>query len=249
MEQSKRWMRLITTIVVAAAIGTSGYVQIFAQSTKSLQSELEDKLLALQRDIISYRGEIQQLSQQRESLTREIDITAVEIKKTGAQIEATDISIAQSEDRIAVVTGRINEVQDQIDRKKELMARQLSLIHEQDQKSLLEIVLGEETLSKFFVSLYAIDDLQAALQQDLNIIKEFKSQLDEQKTVLDEELASQLELKNIQRLAKASLEKKVRSKEDLVKASTVRADFLASQTVADLNITRTIYVIDARRCI
>ena len=82
------------------------------------------------------------------------------IKDLGVQVKDTEASIGKT-------TLKIED-------SRELLSNILRTIYEEDQKSLLEILLSEETLSGFFENLMALETLNLKNQELLEDIKNLK---------------------------------------------------------------------------
>lgn len=122
------------------------------------------------------------------NLSYQISQSNVMIKDLGEQIEGTQTSISKTEAKIEDIKERLSIL--------------LQLRYEEDQKSTVEILLAEATLSGFFDNLVALEMLNLETQELLGTIKGLKDDLEFQKDTMDSEKKDLEHLVIIQRLQK-----------------------------------------------
>jgi len=134
-----------------------------------------------------YQGKVSQTQQEAQTLENQISILQnkvyrlnneiyqgnLMIKDLGFQIDDTEASIETSKVRISNSQDKLEQL--------------LRLIYEQDQKSLVEIMLAEEELSDFFDELVALEALSRKNKELLGNIKDLKVQLETEKVALNQE--------------------------------------------------------------
>ena len=101
--------------------------------------------------------------QQRNTMIKDISL---QVKDTESSIEKTSLKIEDSKSNLADI---------------------LKLIYQEDQKSLIEILLSDAQISDFFNNLVALEDLNSKSRELLLNIKGLKINLEGQKQSLDEE--------------------------------------------------------------
>lgn len=157
------------------------------------KTEAEKKTLA--NAIYIFRNKIQ-------SLDYQISQSNIMIKDLGLQIGNTKTSINKTDSKIGDIKGKL--------------AILLQLRYEEDRKSIIEIFLGEETMSDFFDNLMALESLNANTQTFLKNIRNLKLDLETQRSSMD---AEQDDLKNfviIQEIQKQESAQQKREQESLL---------------------------------
>jgi peptidoglycan hydrolase CwlO-like protein len=133
----------------------------------------EQKVKSSQREKRTLQSEINYLENKIKKLKNEIYHSNLMIKDLTLQIKDTEGSIDRTAQKIEEVKGKIAEI--------------LRLINEYDKKSVVEILLEEESLSSFFDELAALEALSYQHQELLKNIKDLKNKLEEEKTSLSQE--------------------------------------------------------------
>jgi len=157
------------------------------------KTEAEKKTLA--NAIYIFRNKIQ-------SLDYQIQQSNVMIKDLGLQIDNTKTSINKTD-------GKIDDIKDKL-------VTLIQLRYEEDSKSIVEIFLGEKTMSDFFDNLMALEALNGNTQTFLKNIRNLKLDLETQKSSMG---AEKDDLKNfviIQELQKQDSAKKKEEQESLL---------------------------------
>jgi len=158
-------------------------------------SKTEQEKKTLQNKIYTLRKQIKNLEYQIYRSNLIIKDLGLQIKDTTASIEETTLKIKESKERLAVI---------------------LRTIYEEDQRSLIEILLSEG-ISDFFENLVALEALNAKNQELLENIKALKVYLEERKRSLDEEKREMEETVYVQTFQKRQSEALKKEKEYYLK--------------------------------
>lgn len=161
------------------------YREKSAQIEKDLAKTQQEKK-TLKNDIYTLRKKIENLSYQIYQSNLMIKDIGFQIKDTGTSIEKTSFKIEDFKKRLAQI---------------------LRLIYEEDQRSIVEILIAESELSDFFNNLVALENLNLKNQEILESIKSLKSYLESQKKDLDEEKENLERVVIIQNLQKQESDK------------------------------------------
>ena len=159
-------------------------------------AQIGEDLTKTQAEKRTLENKIYTLRKRIESLDYQIYQNNLMIKDLGFQIGDTQTSIEKTSLKI--------------ENSKNQLATILREIYEQDQRSLIEILLGEEELSDFFNNLMALETLDSKNQELLENIKDLKSYLENQKLSLDEEkgeLEGAVKLQILQKQQSAGVKK------------------------------------------
>ncbi len=151
-------------------------------------AEIEQDITKTAQEKQNLKNAIYSFSSKINSLNYQIKQSNVMIKDLGNQITDTQTSISKTELKIQEV--------------KEQLSLTLQLRYEEDQKSTIEIMLSERTLSGFFDNLVALEALNMKTQELLGNITELKVNLEGQKDQMGVEKKDLENLVTIQELQK-----------------------------------------------
>ena len=140
--------------------------------------------------------------QEKKSLQNKIYILSKRIRNLDYQIYQSNLMVKDLGFQIKDTEGSIENTSLKIEDSKQKLINILRNIYEEDQKSLIEILLSEADLSVFFANLVALEALYSKNQELLQNIKELKNSLEGQKQSLDEEKQELEDLVTIQTLQK-----------------------------------------------
>jgi len=186
---------------------------------------LEKELKDLEEKIAQYEKNINITQQEKETLQNQISVLKSKINKLNLQIQSSNVMIKDVGLQITDTEGSIETTSQKIEDSKGKLANILRTVYEEDQKSLLEILLSEKDLSDFFENMTYLENLSQKSSQLLSNIKVLKTQLDNQEEDLNQEktdLESILKMQILQKqevglnqLEKSSLLDKTKGKETL----------------------------------
>ena len=189
----------------------------FAQEDCETREECEALLKKYEEEIKKLEGSITKTEQEKKTLQNQISVYRSRIQQLELQIQQGNIMIRDLSYQIEDTGTSIGKTSFKIEDSKEKLAGILRAIYEEDQKSLMEILLSEETLSGFFDNLMALEVLDQTNQELLEEIKELKSDLEEQKEKLDEEQGNLARTVKVQTLEKQQREELKKEQEQILK--------------------------------
>ncbi|MDI6602978.1 MAG: lytic murein transglycosylase [Patescibacteria group bacterium] len=175
------------------------------QECKALWKELQGKIKKLE-------GVIGKTEQEKKTLQNQISVLRTKIQQLELRIQQGNIMIKDLSFQIADTETSIEKTSLKIEDLKEKLVGILRTVYEEDQKSLIEILLSEKTLSGFFDNLMTLEILNQKNQELLEEIKGLKSSLERQKEKLDaekENLAQTVKVQNIQKQESEATRKKL----------------------------------------
>lgn len=188
-----------------------------AASSQELREGLEAQIKELQRQINDYQGQIKGTQQKSRTLENEIKLSEDRIQEIKLEIKQIDLSIQESALNIQETNKEISGLEDQIDEKKVLLSEYIRVIAESDQKNLLEIILQKENFSDFFEEVNALENAQEKIQDILAIVQELKSEAEEHREEMEDELTNQYQLRSLQAIQRRSAENQQKQKENFLK--------------------------------
>jgi len=181
-------------------------LQIQALSSQEERAALEEELKELEEQIAQYEKDISKTQQEKNTLQNQIYILKQQINKLNLQIYQSNVMIGDLGLQITDTQTSIDETSLKIEESKDKLSSLLRSIYEEDQRSLVEILLAEPDLSSFFDNLVALEALNKKNQELLANIKSLKSYLEGQKQTLDTEKQDLERLVTIQTLQKQESE-------------------------------------------
>jgi len=176
--------------------------QSLAISPQEERAALEEELKELEEQIAQYEKDISKTQQEKNTLQNQIYILKQKIEKLNLQIYQSNVIIEDLGLQIKDTQASIEETSLKIEESKEKLSSILRSIYEEDQRSLVEILLAEPDLSAFFDNLVALETLNKKNQELLNNIKDLKAYLEGEKKTLDsekEDLERLVEIQTLQR--------------------------------------------------
>ncbi len=192
--------KILLFLLIAAFIFPN--FQGLALTPQGERESLEEELKKLEEQIAQYQEDINKTEQEKRTLQDQIYILRKQIEKLDLQIYQSNIVIKDLSYQVVDTGESITKTSDKIYETKDKLADILQLIYEEDQKSLLEVLLSEAELSDFFNNLIALETLNNKNQELLEEIKGLKVALENQKQSLDEEktnLESAVKIKTLQK--------------------------------------------------
>ena len=215
-----RISKLILLSILILAFGFGLLPNLFSLAQTNPQEErqsLEKELKELEEKIAQYEKDITKTAQEKKTLQNQIYSLRKRIEQLDFQIRQSNLMIKDLGFQIKDTEGSIEKTSFKIEDSKQKLANILRLIYEEDQKSLIEILLSEPKLSNFFDNLIALESLSSKNQELLEDIKALKSDLGEQKQSLSEEKGDTEKVAKIQALQKQESEAIKRDQEYFLK--------------------------------
>ena len=132
----------------------------FAQTPTEEREQLEAELAALEEEIGSIEGDISKTQKEKKTLQNQISILKNQIYKVDLQIAKSNALITDLREQITDTTFSIGKTEEDIEIKRDQLADLLQRLHQEDQRTVVEIVLTGGTLSDFFNNFAALQSLQ-----------------------------------------------------------------------------------------
>ncbi len=155
-----------------------GFAQEEACQTRE---ECEALLKKYEEEIKKLEGAIGQTEAEQRTIQNQIAILRSSIQKLDVQIQQGNVMITDLSYQIKDTEMSIEQTSHKIDETRDKLANILQTIYEEDQLSLVEVMLTGNTLSDFFDNLMALETLNLKSQDLLDEIKNLKMSLEGQK--------------------------------------------------------------------
>ncbi|MDA1337164.1 MAG: lytic murein transglycosylase [bacterium] len=216
MTRISRFLIVVITIFVLVFPG------IFAQGLTPTEEreQLEAELATLEAEIGSIEGDITKTQQEKKTLQNQISILKSKIRKADLQVAKSNALITDLRGQITDTTFSIGKTEEDIGAKRGQLAELLQRLHQEDQRTIVEIILTGPTLSDFFNNIAALQSLQ-----------------DKNKDLLDSTIDLSLYLKG----QKGNLESEKKDEENFVKIQILQkqeSQYLTNQNEQLLNVTK-----------
>jgi membrane-bound lytic murein transglycosylase B len=190
----------------------------FAQlSREEEKAKLEKQLQELEKQIAEYEKDIKRTAKEKETLKNKIKEVKAKINQLDAQIKKGNLILQDLNYQIKDTESSIQKTTARIEDTKKKLANVLQIIYEEDQKSLVEIIIANPKLSDFFDNLMGLEAMHQKTQLLLEDIKNLKEDLESQKQKLDEEKEDVGRVIRVQTLQKQESEQIEKTHQQLLK--------------------------------
>ena len=179
------------------------------------RQQLEEELKKLESELLKIEEDITKTEKEKKTRQKQIHILKQKIAKLNLQIQQSNVMIRDIGFQIDDTEKSINQTSLKIEDSRQKLADILQAIYQEDQKSLIEILISERTLSGFFDNLIALETLNLKSRELLENIKNLKSSLEVQTQSLDEEKTDLERVVKIQTLQKEESESTKKEKDYL----------------------------------
>ena len=193
---------------------------VFVFNSPARADQVDDEIAQLQEQIDTkqdemkkyeemeskYKEEIRKNQSEQTTLKSQMEILSSNISKTEMNIRTTQVDIDMTNLEIKKVTLEIEQAEIDIAQKKDYMSSLIRLISQSDDKSQLEIILTNNSISEFLDQIEYTKTLSADLNEILNKVKEVKKELEKQNEDLESKKEQLKELKKKLEEQKAKIE-------------------------------------------
>ncbi|MDP2736790.1 MAG: peptidoglycan DD-metalloendopeptidase family protein [bacterium] len=155
------------------------------QINKDIQDK-KDRIKKIQDQQAVFEGLIKKKQSEKASLNNQLAILENRMAKAALDIESTQTEIDRTSLEIDKVNIEIKGKDKQILNQKEHIASVVRLMQKQDNKSTLEILLLNGTLNDFVSQVKYLEDINKEIGKSLEILKQYKKDLEGQQKNLNE---------------------------------------------------------------
>ena len=205
-------LRIVFFIFLSLLPGAS-----LAETQEERRARLEAELATIEADINAKRGDLTVLQKERTSLERDIAILDTKIDAAKLSIKQRDVAITRLLDDIDSKEAAIIAIDQRVDKGEESLAQLLRRTREIDDVSLVELALGEGTISRLFEEVDSFEQIQSSLDASFRELLAMRSDLATRKDALENRKIEEEDLKRIQVLQKQVIEKDEREKQQILK--------------------------------
>jgi murein DD-endopeptidase MepM/ murein hydrolase activator NlpD len=144
----------------------TAHVYVHAETQEELQDSIDagyDRLDALQKEIDSLKGQLQEVGAQKGTLQQAINELELERKKIQADIAYTQNKIGTTDLEISKINLEIGDTEQQIVDDRSAVAEILRRLNEADDSSLIESLLRYRNLSEFWNTISELQQVRDSL--------------------------------------------------------------------------------------
>src|SRR3989344_5831279 len=160
--------------------------QMTEQQIQEQETKWRAELVATEKEIAEWENILKQTKQGTASLERDASVLQAKINEAKAFIKKRQIQIEQLTRDIGIKNKTISELEEKINRGKESLASMIKQTNEVDSYSLVEIVLSNQDISKFFEDVDAYQSVNKSLEIQFEEIKALQNKTEGERKILDE---------------------------------------------------------------
>lgn len=216
MKKSKQFFLSKTSLFIPAAFLCFYILTFLCSNVLRAENGIDELNLEIKRK----KREIEELKRQQEiyeenidikrseiaSLKNQLDLLENQLTRVRVKIEITETEIKKNNFEQENIKLQINQKENKIKEQKDQLVEFIRLIHREDQRSYLEILLLNDSLAEFFDQIKYSESLQESLQKTLDKIQLIKDALLVQKKNLENKKEELDEFKKELTEQKAQLE-------------------------------------------
>ncbi len=187
-----------------------------AETECGSQAECEEELERIEAQMEDLSNVIRGYVMESTTLERDIAIFDAKIKKIRLGIRARNLSVRKLSRGIDERSELIENLLKKTENGKTSLGELLRKTNELDATSLVELVLGYEKLSDFFVDFDSFEEIHGAMRKSFEEINASKKGAEREINELEEQKTEEVQLRAIQVLEKRNLEKLSARKEKIL---------------------------------
>ncbi|MEK7567542.1 MAG: hypothetical protein AAB513_01305 [Patescibacteria group bacterium] len=193
--------------------------QVSGQLSVERRVELERQLQDVEKQITDQQKVLEARQKESVSLERDVAILNAKISEAKLSIKARNLSIEKLSDEVKQKTKVIGTLSEKLDRERQSLSQILRKTDEIDNYSVVEMALGNKSISEFFSDIDSFKSVNDALQTSLGAVKDTKGETEEEKENLEGKRNEQTELLHIQELEKKKIEQQEKDKKSILSIS------------------------------
>ncbi|MDE2233648.1 MAG: peptidoglycan DD-metalloendopeptidase family protein [Patescibacteria group bacterium] len=190
-----RIIRIFVYIILPISFLSSRFA--YAQTTNDLQSKINQRntdIQALEKEIAGYQRQIDDLSGQADTLAAAVKSLDLTQKKLQADISVTENKIAAKTYEIEQLSSQISDKEGAISDDRRIIANSLALINQKSDSSVVEIILGSDSVASAWNSLDQLGTVQSSLVNRINDLLAAKTDLETNKVASEKAKADLVDL-------------------------------------------------------
>ena len=206
----KKRFSIILIFVFILGILTYQIPQISADvvldNAQADKARLEAELAKLEKEIAAKQKELESQKGQSASISRDISILNSQIEKSKLDIKNKNLVIQKLGGEIVVKNKKIDALSTKIEKEKESLAQLLRKERQMDNKSIISLILSNNTISETYGDIDAFNSIKRGLQTSMDEIRGVKVLTESEKRNLEEKKNKETDTKYELESAKAKVE-------------------------------------------
>jgi hypothetical protein len=183
------------------------------------RAELENELKKIETEIDKYKNLIENKQRESTTLERDISIIDAKVQKARLEIKARNLTIEGLKDDIDEKSKNIDSLIKKEEEEKKSLAELIRRVNEFDMVSPIELVLGYNNFSDFFVDMDSFDLIQGKMEDYFQDIKSTKNMTEKEKEDLESKKSEEEGLRTLQELEKKRSEQIENEKKKILKVT------------------------------
>jgi peptidoglycan hydrolase CwlO-like protein len=207
-----------TAFVLIAAVFLLYPSAVFADTPdSSKRSDIEAQIASLEAEADAIDASLQTVQGQKRSLDTDVKQLDLEIKRREVEIRRLNLAIQKAAADVRGKVQHIGVLSDKISRGRRALAGGLLLIAAYDDENAMTILLKHRSVTDFFTALYGLKKAEAGVQDSLTIFRDDRTELERQKTELQDFQEEQQNLKGLQEMERRFIAQKKQEKDELLR--------------------------------
>jgi murein DD-endopeptidase MepM/ murein hydrolase activator NlpD len=141
----------------------------------------QEEIKKLEADIAEYQNRLIEVGNQKKTLQNEVKTIDLTRSKLASDVKLTQVKILSTNEKIRQLNGNIDQNQERIEKNIALVGDIIHRIDQHDSDSLVEVVLGNASLSDFLSEVNDMERLQTSIRDSIASLKRLKKDLGDQK--------------------------------------------------------------------
>lgn len=164
---------------------TFGVVPAFAESEiEQLQNQIansNDRLKIIEAEIAQFESALQEVGAEKETLQKAINQLELERKKVQADIEYTENKISSTDLELNKLILEINRTEKEIAQNKEAISEIIRALYQNDELTMVELLLSYEHLSDFWSDLASQETVKNSMSDKVSRLNSLRETLAEKR--------------------------------------------------------------------
>ncbi|MES3031236.1 MAG: peptidoglycan DD-metalloendopeptidase family protein [Patescibacteria group bacterium] len=187
---------IICALIVSSCVALT---EVRGQSVEELKGKIEERSASIQKleqEIKAYQVEIDSLAKEKDTLSSALKQLDLSKKKLEADTKLTESKIAEKNLEIKALSLQIGDKNERIGDGRRVIAHALSAMSQMGNASLLEDLLGKDSLSQIWNRADELGTLQKGMQDSITDLESLRTNLESNKAQTEKKKAELVVLTN-----------------------------------------------------
>lgn len=195
------------------------HADVVLDNAQADKARLEAELAKLEKEIAAKQKELDNQKGQSVSISRDISILNSQIQKSKLDIKNKNLVIQKLGGEIVVKNKKIEALSTKIEKEKESLAQLLKKERQMDNKSILSLILSNETISEAYGDIQKFATIKQNIQDSMDEIRGVRVLTESERRSLEEKKNKETDTKYELESAKAKVELSEAEKKKLLTIS------------------------------